>query len=104
MFSLLAGFWQYLFARPNIHVLIIGLDYAGKTTLLEKIKSVFGDQHSIPPDKIPPTIGMNRKFESNRIWFAGLSASLSSFICSFYRYFNVACRSIGVSLFLFLDL
>jgi ABC-type phosphate/phosphonate transport system ATPase subunit len=59
MFSLLQGFWQYLFAKPNLHVLIIGLDHAGKTTLLEKIKFVFGNQEGIPPAKIPPTVGMN---------------------------------------------
>jgi hypothetical protein len=51
-----------LFARPNLHVLVIGLDYAGKTTMLEKIKKLFGNQEGIPPDKIPPTIGMNCNF------------------------------------------
>ena len=30
-FSLLAGLWKYLFTRPTLHVLIIGLDHAGKT-------------------------------------------------------------------------
>lgn len=35
------------------------MDYAGKTTLLEKIKGSFGNLPSIPPEKIPPTIGMN---------------------------------------------
>jgi ADP-ribosylation factor related protein 1 len=39
--------------------LVIGLDYAGKTTLLERIKSKFGHLPSIPIDRIPPTIGMN---------------------------------------------
>jgi ADP-ribosylation factor related protein 1 len=58
MFSLLFGFWQYLFSRPNIHILLIGLDNAGKTTILEKIKALHG-KNSLPPEKIPPTIGMN---------------------------------------------
>lgn len=107
-FSLLYGFWNYLFSSVNINILIIGVDNAGKTvrvspliclhtyaliahlillslhlirclpmslliynimphtilqTLLERIKAQFGapHQHSIPPDRIPPTIGMNRK-------------------------------------------
>lgn len=59
MFSLLSGFWTYLFSKPNLHVLIIGIDYAGKTTILEKIKSEFGKTPGLPADKIPPTIGMN---------------------------------------------
>ena len=46
---------------------MIGLDYSGKTTLLEKIKSKFGRLPAIPPEKIPPTIGMNLA----RIQYAG---------------------------------
>ena len=59
MFSLISGFWQYLFTRPNLHVLIIGLDHAGKTTILERIKSRYGSTPGLPPEKIAPTIGMN---------------------------------------------
>lgn len=59
MFSLISGFWQCFFAKPKVNVLIIGLDHAGKTTLLEKVKSKFGNIPSIPAEKIPPTIGMN---------------------------------------------
>lgn len=59
MISLISGFWEYFFTKPNVKVLIIGLDHAGKTTLLEKIKSKIGKLHSLPIDKIPPTVGMN---------------------------------------------
>jgi ADP-ribosylation factor related protein 1 len=61
MFSLVYGLWEYLFKVQNLHVLIIGLDYAGKSSLLERIKSQLGPRsaHTIPMDKIPPTIGMN---------------------------------------------
>jgi hypothetical protein len=31
-----------MFSKPTINVLLIGLDYAGKTTLLEGIKTQFG--------------------------------------------------------------
>ena len=56
MFSLISGFWQYFFSQPNIHILLIGLDNAGKTTILEKIKTKFGNQHGLPPERIPPTV------------------------------------------------
>ncbi|CAK4200616.1 unnamed protein product [Aphanomyces euteiches] len=59
MFSLLWGFWQYLFTKAEVHLLIIGLDYAGKTTLLEQLKTMFGKKAGIPLDKIPPTVGLN---------------------------------------------
>ena len=55
------GFWKMLFTRPILHVLVIGLDQAGKTTMLEKIKRIFCNQEGIPPEKVPPTVGMNRK-------------------------------------------
>jgi ADP-ribosylation factor related protein 1 len=48
-----------MWTKPKLNVLIVGLDYSGKTTLLEKVKSKFGKLPSIPPEKIPPTIGMN---------------------------------------------
>jgi len=59
MFSLFSGFWNYLFSKPNVHVLIIGLDHAGKTTILERIKTRLGTTPGLPPEKIPPTVGMN---------------------------------------------
>ena len=34
MFSLFHGLWQYLFRRPDVHILIIGLDHAGKTVCI----------------------------------------------------------------------
>ncbi|OQS04540.1 ADP-ribosylation factor-related protein [Thraustotheca clavata] len=61
MFSLLVGLWDYLFSKAEVHVLIIGLDYAGKTTLLEQLKSHFGKKPGIPLEKIPPTVGLNTK-------------------------------------------
>ena len=61
MFSLLIGLWEYLFKTPSLHILIIGLDYAGKSSILERIKAQYGPKtaHVIPMDRIPPTIGMN---------------------------------------------
>jgi ADP-ribosylation factor related protein 1 len=42
MFSLLSGFYEYIFSKPVLKVLMVGLDGAGKTTLLEHIKSIEG--------------------------------------------------------------
>ena len=38
MFSLLYGLWEYLVRKEELRLLILGLDKAGKTTLLEKLK------------------------------------------------------------------
>ena len=38
MFSLLYGLWEYVFRKEELRILILGLDKAGKTTVLEKLK------------------------------------------------------------------
>nr|QXF29029.1 Arfrp1 [Vischeria sp. CAUP Q 202] len=59
MFSLLAGLLRYFFSKTEVHVLILGLDHAGKTTLLEQSKGIFRKISGIPPEKITPTVGLN---------------------------------------------
>eukprot|EP00041_Stephanoeca_diplocostata_P001875 m.21898 g.21898 ORF g.21898 m.21898 type:complete len:202 (+) comp12564_c0_seq2:277-882(+) len=60
MFSLLSGLVQYLFQRPEYFILMIGLDGAGKTCLLEKFKGIHNKKYSgTPLDKVSPTIGLN---------------------------------------------
>lgn len=56
---MISGFWQYFFTKPQVNILLVGLDYAGKTTILEQVKHKFAHLPAIPPDRIPPTIGMN---------------------------------------------
>lgn len=86
MFSLIMGFWRLLFKKSEFQVLIVGLDGAGKTvrearappaavardspvdscaralvpqSVLEQIKGIFSGMEPLPPNKIPPTVGLN---------------------------------------------
>ncbi|CAN6454316.1 unnamed protein product [Victoria cruziana] len=59
MFSLIYGLWKYLFSKTEFHVLILGIDKAGKTTLLEKLKATYSNLEGLPPDRIVPTVGLN---------------------------------------------
>ncbi|MQM17514.1 hypothetical protein Taro_050487 [Colocasia esculenta] len=59
MFSLFYGLWKYIFSKTEFHVLILGIDKAGKTTLLEKLKSLYSNFEGLPPDRIVPTVGLN---------------------------------------------
>jgi ADP-ribosylation factor family len=58
MFGLIYGLWEYLFRQEELNVLLVGVDKAGKTTLLEKLKSLYNPP-GLEPDKILPTVGLN---------------------------------------------
>ncbi|CAM9277281.1 unnamed protein product, partial [Ectocarpus fasciculatus] len=92
-FSLIQGFWNYFFASVRVNILIIGVDNAGKTTLLERIKTQFGASHGLPPNKIPPTIGMNLakiKYKGNQvvIWDLGGQTKMRKVWESYYTEAN----------------
>ncbi|KAL6878432.1 hypothetical protein ACP4OV_012602 [Aristida adscensionis] len=59
MFSLFYGLWKYVFNKDEFRVLILGVDKAGKTTFLEKLKSIYLKGEGLPPDRIVPTVGLN---------------------------------------------
>lgn len=61
MFTLLRGLWKYIFQRDEYYILILGLDNAGKTTLLEQIKRKYSTKpyKGMAFEKIGPTVGMN---------------------------------------------
>ncbi|KAJ7071935.1 P-loop containing nucleoside triphosphate hydrolase protein [Mycena amicta] len=59
MYHLLKGLHEHLTRKEEFSVIIIGLDSAGKTTLLEKIKTLYNEIPGLTPDKIGPTVGQN---------------------------------------------
>jgi ADP-ribosylation factor related protein 1 len=60
MFSLLEALKETCFRRPELNVCIIGIDGAGKSSILERAKSAFGSRlPPLPLSKITTTVGMN---------------------------------------------
>lgn len=69
MFSLLYGFWRYLFQKDEYYILILGLDNAGKTTFLEQTKiSMNPNYRGLNLMKISCTVGLNiGKIDNNGV-------------------------------------
>lgn len=69
MFSLLYGFWEYLFHKGNYFVLILGLDNSGKTTFLEHARCNFNRNfRHVDLNRIASTVGLNvGKIETNGV-------------------------------------
>ncbi|KAI9159541.1 ADP-ribosylation factor protein 3 [Blastocladiella emersonii ATCC 22665] len=59
MYTLVSGLYKLWTRREEYSVIILGLDNAGKTTLLERIKHIFTGVMAMSPEKIAPTIGLN---------------------------------------------
>eukprot|EP00002_Diphylleia_rotans_P037605 TRINITY_DN8418_c0_g1_i1.p1 TRINITY_DN8418_c0_g1~~TRINITY_DN8418_c0_g1_i1.p1 ORF type:complete len:137 (+),score=23.62 TRINITY_DN8418_c0_g1_i1:72-482(+) len=90
MFSLLYGLWQQFFRKAEFYVLMIGLDRAGKTTMLEFLKAKYQGIEPLPPQKICPTVGLNiGKFDVSRakviLWDLGGQSSLRSIWDKYYN-------------------
>ena len=83
MFSLFHGCYEYMTRKEEIHLLLIGLDKAGKTTLLERLKTLYTDYSGLEPQQILPTVGLNiARFEVQNtplvLWDLGGQAQLRS--------------------------
>ncbi|KAJ9518268.1 hypothetical protein QJQ45_010265 [Haematococcus lacustris] len=59
MFSLFFGLYEYLFRKDVHHILILGVDRAGKTNVLERFKTLYTPLVGLDPGKILPTVGLN---------------------------------------------
>jgi ADP-ribosylation factor related protein 1 len=59
MWTLVSGCYKQLMERREFGVLVVGLEAAGKTTLLERLKTMYGGAPGLPPDKIVTTVGCN---------------------------------------------
>ncbi|KAJ2549571.1 ADP-ribosylation factor protein 3 [Coemansia sp. RSA 1933] len=59
MFTLVSGAYKYFTRLDEYNVLMLGPDGAGKTAMLERIKTVFTGIQGMDMDKIQPTIGVN---------------------------------------------
>lgn len=71
-------------------MLLLGVEHAGKTTLLERIKSVFTGTEMVPPNHMLPTVGLNLQRISalgvNLVfWDLGGKAGLRAIWEKYYR-------------------
>ena len=89
MFSLFHGCYEYATRKEELHILIIGLDKAGKTTLLERLKTLYTEHAGLQPSQILPTVGLNiARFEAHNtpmvFWDLGGQTQLRSIWEKYY--------------------
>lgn len=78
-----------MFRTEELHVLMLGLDKAGKTTLLERLKTAYASVPGTDRDKILPTVGLNvgrmQAYQAPLIfWDLGGQAGLRSIWDKYY--------------------
>ncbi|KJX98923.1 adp-ribosylation factor family protein [Zymoseptoria brevis] len=89
MYHLAQALWLHATSKEEYSILVLGLDNAGKTTLLEQIKSLYNDAHQ-PNLKTVPTVGQNVSLIDLpelylRIWDVGGQHTLRGLWQSYYR-------------------
>ncbi|KKY26982.1 putative adp-ribosylation factor family protein [Diplodia seriata] len=87
MFHLMKGIYLYATSKEEYSILLLGLDNAGKTTLLEQIKAVHSN--NVPKLKTVPTVGQNVSTITLpdmylKIWDVGGQHSLRGLWQSYY--------------------
>ncbi|MCJ1367197.1 ADP-ribosylation factor protein 3 [Acarospora aff. strigata] len=89
MYHLMKGLYLYATSKEEYSIILLGLDNAGKTTLLSQIKSLFLPEHPSPSLKTVPTVGQNVSTITLsdmylKIWDVGGQHSLRKLWQSYY--------------------
>ncbi|KAK5163462.1 ADP-ribosylation factor protein 3 [Saxophila tyrrhenica] len=91
MYHLVKSLYYRVTSKEEYSILLLGLDNAGKTTLLEQIKSIFASHHAPhePNLRTVPTVGQNVSLIDLpdlylRIWDVGGQHSLRGLWQSYY--------------------
>jgi ADP-ribosylation factor related protein 1 len=105
MFGLIHGLWKLYFRRIQYQILVIGLDNAGKSTLIEQIRHLYINTPSPDQLKIPPTVGLNLAnidINSNTkflFWDLGGSQSLRVLWSKYYAECHAVCYVVDSTVF-----
>ncbi|CZT18867.1 probable ADP-ribosylation factor-like protein, member of the arf-sar family in the ras superfamily [Ramularia collo-cygni] len=88
MYHLVKSLYLHATSKEEYSILLLGLDNAGKTTLLEQIKSLYNEEHQ-PNLKTVPTVGQNVSLIDLpemylRVWDVGGQHSLRGLWQSYY--------------------
>jgi len=90
MYHLAKSLYLYATSKEEYSIILLGLDNAGKTTLLSSIKSLYLPDHPLPATKTVPTVGQNVSTITlpdmyMKVWDVGGQHSLRKLWQSYYK-------------------
>nr|POE73064.1 adp-ribosylation factor-like protein 3 [Quercus suber] len=90
MYHLVKSLYLHATSKEEYSIILLGLDNAGKTTLLEQIKAIYSTDGHQPNLKTVPTVGQNVSLIDLpscylRIWDVGGQHSLRNLWQSYYK-------------------
>nr|POE86499.1 adp-ribosylation factor-like protein 3 [Quercus suber] len=90
MYHLVKSLYLHATSKEEYSIILLGLDNAGKTTLLEQIKAIYSADGHQPNLKTVPTVGQNVSLIDLpgcylRIWDVGGQHSLRNLWHSYYK-------------------
>jgi len=88
-YTLLSGLYDHMTKEQEFNVVLLGMENAGKTTFLERLKTQHSTKKGLKPDQIVPTIGLNigklPNIHGHRLFVCDIGGQLRTLWDAYYQ-------------------